>query len=175
MKKSLSFWQFAGFVFTSVFGTLLHFLYDWTNNTIMALFSGVNESVWEHMKILFFPMFIFALIQSKFFAKQYNNFWVSKLFGIFAGLLTIPLLYYTYKGALGVSADWFNILIYYIAAAISYLLEIKLLKSNKKFCFSSNIGLLFLCLLALLFMIFTFTPPRIPLFQDPLTKLYGLV
>ena len=175
MKKSLSFWQFAGFVFTSVFGTLLHFLYDWTNNTIMALFSGVNESVWEHMKILFFPMFIFALIQSKFFAKQYNNFWVSKFVGIFAGLLTIPLLYYTYKGALGVSADWFNILIYYIAASISYLLETKLMKNNKKFCFSLNTGLFLLCLVALFFVIFTFTPPKIPLFQDPITKAYGLV
>ena len=43
MKRSLPFWQFAGFVFTGVFGTLLHFLYDWTDSKFSALFSAVNE------------------------------------------------------------------------------------------------------------------------------------
>ena len=167
MKKSLSFWQFAGFVFTSVFGTLLHFLYDWTDNTLVALFSGVNESVWEHMKILFFPMFIFALIQSKLFAKQYNNFWMSKLVGIFAGLLTIPLLYYTYKGALGISADWFNIAIFYIAAAAAYRRESKLLKSGKTYVFSPAVAIGLLVWIAIMFAVFTFSPPDIALFQNP--------
>ena len=68
MKQDLFLWQFSGFSLSSLGGTLLHFLYDWTNESILiAPFSGVNESTWEHMKLLFFPLFLFALIQSRFF------------------------------------------------------------------------------------------------------------
>lgn len=175
MKKSLSFWQLAGFVFTGVVGTLLHFLYDWTDSTFVALFSAVNESIWEHMKILFFPMLIFALLESRYFVKDYKNFWCIKLIGILTGLTVIPTMYYTYTGALGVSADWFNILIFFIAAAVVFIIETRLMKSDKSFCKSPTTAIILLCLIAVLFMIFTFAPPRIPLFQDPITKTYGLV
>ena len=61
MKRNFSLWQFAGFALSSLAGTLLHFLYDWTGNLVaVAPFSGVNESTWEHMKLLFWPLFIFA-------------------------------------------------------------------------------------------------------------------
>ena len=55
----MALWQKIGFFFTVVFGVLLHFLYEWSYNSVwIAPFSGVNESTWEHMKLLFFPMFI---------------------------------------------------------------------------------------------------------------------
>ncbi len=174
MKKSLSFWQFAGFVFTGIMGTLLHFAYDWTNSRFVALFSAVNESIWEHMKLLFFPMLIFAVVESRYFAKTYENFWVSKLIGILSGLAIIPLLYYTYTGALGVSADWFNILIFFIAAAITFLIETRLLKSGTKFRLPPTAVKVILILIGVLFIILTFSPPEIPLFRDPITKTYGI-
>lgn len=175
MKKSLSFWQFAGFVFTSVLGTLLHFLYDWTDITFVALFSAVNESIWEHMKILFFPMLIFAVFESRYFDKEYENFWCAKLIGILVGITIIPVMYYTYTGALGVSADWFNIIIFYIAAAVAYIIETRLMKSDKNFCKPPKVAIIVLCIVAVVFVIFTFAPPEIPLFEDPITKTYGLI
>ncbi len=174
MKKSLSFWQFAGFVFTGIMGTLLHFLYNWTDTTVVALFSAVNESIWEHMKILFFPLFFFALFESRYLAKEYPNFWASKLIGIMAALMLIPTSYYTYTGALGVKADWFNILIFFIAAAVSFIIETRIMKNQKGICISAVAAIIILCAVAVLFFIFTFAPPEIPLFQDPLTKTYGL-
>ena len=174
MKKSLPFWQFAGFVFTGIFGTGLHFLYDLTSSTFSALFSGVNESTWEHMKLLFFPMFIFAIFQSRYFAKDYDNFWCAKLIGIIIGLAVIPTIYYTYTGSLGVSADWFNILILYIAAAIGYITETRFMQSDKNFCKSPITAIIIICIIAILFFVFTFAPPMMPLFQDPITKTYGL-
>lgn len=173
MKKPLPFWQFAGFVFTGVFGTLLHFLYDWTGTDFSALFSGVNESTWEHMKLLFFSMFIFAVFQSFYFAKEYGNFWCAKLIGILTGLIVIPTIYYTYKGALGISVDWFNILIFYIAAAVGFIVETRFMKSEKNFC-KSPLAVIILCAIAVLFFIFTFEPPKIPLFMDRITKTYGI-
>ena len=79
MKLKLLRWQLAGFAVTVLGGVLLHFLYNWMQQSILiAPFSSVNESTWEHMKLLFFPMFIFALFQSQFF-KEFKNFWCVKL------------------------------------------------------------------------------------------------
>lgn len=175
MKKSLSFWQFSGFVFTGVAGTLLHFLYDWTHSRIASVFSAVNESTWEHMKLLFFPMFAFAIFESAFFAKEYKNFWCAKLVGVLLGLIAIPILYYSYTGILGVSADWFNIVIFFIAAAFSYTIETQLIKNPSCIAVSPVIVIVVFCIITALFMIFTFAPPEIPLFRDPLTGGYGLV
>ena len=64
-------WQWIGFGVVTLAGTILHFLYDWTGGSIWAaLFSGVSESVWEHMKLLFWPLFFFALVQRQFFRDQ---------------------------------------------------------------------------------------------------------
>lgn len=175
MKKSLKIWQIGGFVFTSAAGTLLHFLYDWTKQSIIvAPFSAVNESTWEHMKLLFFPMLVFAFIENRYIGKRYENYWCSKLIGAVSGLIIIPLLYYTYTGALGVSADWFNITIFFIAAAAAYYIETQLLKRENNIC-KSQIGcLVILCLIAAAFIVFTFIQPEIPLFKDPSTGQYGI-
>jgi hypothetical protein len=175
LKGILTTRRLYGFLFTAIIGTLLHFLYDWTGEIIfVAPFSAVNESVWEHMKLLFVPMFIFALIDYRKWGKNHDNFWCIKLLSITVGLLLIPTLYYTYTGALGITADWFNITIFFLATAIAYYLENRLLKSKAGFCFSSLLAFSVLIILAVLFVFFTFTPLPIPLFSDPTTGNYGI-
>lgn len=174
MKHSLGSWQLAGFGFAAGAGTLLHFLYDWTGQSIWAApFSAVNESVWEHMKLLFFPMLIFALVESRFVRKAYPNFWCVKLVGTVLGLTLIPVFYYTYTGALGVSADWFNIAIFFIAAAAVYRVETRLLKKGK-LCRFPAVAFGLLVLIGLAFVVLTFAPIKIPLFQDPVTGEFGI-
>lgn len=174
MKRDVLLWQLAGFSLSSLGGTLLHFLYDWTNEALLvAPFSGVNESTWEHMKLLFFPLFIFAIIQSRFF-KEYENFWCVKLVGIVAGLITIPVLFYTYNGIFGTSPDWVNITIFFIAAAVAFWVETRLFKKNSLRCRWSRLAFVALCLIGILFVALTFVPPLIPLFRDPLTGQYGV-
>ncbi len=174
MKRDVPLWQFAGFCLTALSGTLLHFLYDWTNESLLiAPFSGVNESTWEHMKLLYFPLFGFALIQSRFF-KEYKNFWCVKLAGVATGLVLIPVLFYTCNGAFGKSPDWFNITIFFIAAAVAFLLETRLFKNERLPCKKPWLAFGLLCLIGVLFIVFTFITPRIPLFQDPLTGTYGV-
>ena len=90
MKRRIGLWQLIGFAITSLGGTLLHFLYDWLGEAKwIAPFSGINESTWEHMKLLFWPMFIFAIIQS-FFFKERKDFWCVKLRGILFGACFDP-------------------------------------------------------------------------------------
>ena len=169
MKDNLSLWQFSGFALTSLIGTLLHFLYDWTNKSVLvAPFSSVNESTWEHMKLIFFPMFLFALVQRIFFST-WKNFWCIKLCGILTGLVLVPVLFYTYNGVFGKSSHWANIFIFFISAAISFIIEWLLFKNNTIYCRYRWLAFAIICLIGILFVVFTFAPPNIPLFKDPLS------
>ncbi len=173
MKRSIGLWQLMGFAVTSLLGTLLHFLYEWLGEAIwIAPFSGVNESTWEHMKLLFWPMLLYAIIES-FYFRERPDFWCVKLRGILLGLLLIPAIFYTYNGVFGKSPDWINIAIFFLSAAIAYLCETRLFNSERLRCRHPRRRIALLCILALLFLVFTFATPEIPIFKDPLTGRYG--
>ena len=174
MKRSIFLWQAAGFAFATLGGTLLHFLFDWTGGSLLvAPFSGVNESTWEHMKLLYWPLFLFALVQRRFF-KSVENFLCVKLAGVFVGLMLIPVLFYTYNGVFGKSPDWVNIVIFYISAAAAFLLEWWLFQKGRPDCGRPWLAFACTCLIGVLFVAFTFAPPQIPLFRDPLTGSHGI-
>ena len=174
MKRSIGLWQLMGFAITSLLGTLLHFLYDWTNSILVAPFSSINESTWEHMKLLFFPSFIFAIVQS-FFFKERKDFWCIKLKGILIGLILIPVMFYTYNGVIGKSPNWINITIFFVASAIVYLYETREFGKENIICKNSKIAFSLLCVIAFLFVLFTFRTPEINIFKDPLSGKYGIV
>ena len=174
MKQASSLWQLAGFALTTLGGTLLHFLYDWTGESfLVAPLSGVNESTWEHMKLLFWPLFLFALAQRPFFKGQ-NNYWCVKLAEILLGLALIPVLFYTYNGVFGKSPDWINIAIFYVIAALVFLFEWWAFKQERLQRKHPRLALAAICLIGMLFAAFTFAPPQIPLFQDPITGTFGI-
>jgi hypothetical protein len=174
MKKSMGYWQFLGFGVTALGGTLLHFLYDWLGGALwIAPFSGVNESTWEHMKLLFWPMLLFAAAQ-RLFRRERGGFWCVKLRGILLGLGLIPTLFYTYNGVIGKSPDWINIAIFFLSAAAAYLFEARLFAKKKHGCKNERLSFALLLLIAALFTVFTFKPPQIGLFRDPLTGRCGI-
>ena len=174
MKHSIGLSQLLGFAVTSLGGTLLHFLYEWLGEARwIAPFSGVNESTWEHMKLLFWPMLIYAAVQSLFFRDR-ADFWCVKLRGTLLGLILIPVLFYTLDGVLGRSPDWLNIAIFFISAAIAYLYETRRFKSGTAACKSPSRAVTLLSLIAALFVMFTFAAPELGIFRDPLTGSYGI-
>ncbi|MBR2048817.1 MAG: hypothetical protein IJ960_09500 [Oscillospiraceae bacterium] len=120
------------------------------------------------MKLLFWPLFLFALVQRLFFREQ-KNYWCVKLAEILLGLILIPVLFYTYNGAFGKSPDWVNIGIFYIAAAAVFLFEWWVFRMERLRCKYPWIAFAAICLIGALFVVFTFSPPEIPLFQPPLT------
>ena len=173
MKRSDFWWQAGGFAAVTLLGTILHFLFDWTGEcTIVAPFSAVNESTWEHMKLLFWPLFFLTLVQVPF--RAHPNYWGIKLSGALTGLLLIPILFYTYNGAIAKSPDWLNIAIFYISAAAALSLEYWAFRKCPSKDPHPIIAIAAFILLALFFVLFTFYPPHLPIFQDPITKTYGL-
>jgi hypothetical protein len=174
MGATLGLWQLGGFVFTAILGTLLHFLFDWSGKkAAVGLFSAVNESIWEHMKLLYYPMALFALLQYWFWSGEVEQFWCVKLAGLIFGLALIPVLYYTYTGALGLERAWFNIAIFFVAAAAVYWLECRLFALTPAWLLPPALCAGLIIMIGASFMLLTFVPPQWPLFADPVTGSYG--
>ena len=175
MKRTVWLWELFGFAVTSLGGTLLHFLYDLSGGAMLvAPFSGVNESTWEHMKLLFWPMLAFAVVES-FFFKEHEGFWCIKARGILLGLSLIPNIFYTYNGVIGKSPDWVNIAIFFVSAAATYIYETRALYDKDTVCRSPHLSIALIYTLAALFVILTFSTPHLGIFKDPLSGGYGIM
>ena len=169
-------WQLGGFLFVCAAGTALHFLYQWSGESVAAApFAAVNESVWEHMKLLFWPMLLWAGAERAVLGGYSRGFWPAKALGTLLGLALIPALYYTYTGALGVSVMWVDIAIFFVAAAAAFLAETRMLARDWRCRGGARASaLVLLLLLSAAFVLCTVVPPRVPLFRDPVTGFYGL-
>ena len=174
VKKEYFLWGLGGFATVSVLGTFLHFLYELSGGKLWsAVVSGVNESTWEHMKLLFFPMLFYAVAEYFFFGSR-RDFWSIQLKSILLGQILIPVLFYTYNGVIGKSPDWVNISIFFIAAFFAYRNQVKTLKKENAAYFSPAFSLTTILVMALLFGIFTFFPPKLELFLDPVNGTRGI-
>lgn len=173
MKRSIPFLQFCGFLFVVLLGSLLHFVYGWSGESrIAALFGSVNESTFEHMKLFFFPALLYALFERRYFRGD-GGYWCVKMRGIALGTLLIPVTFYTLNGCFGRTPDIVNIALFVLSAALAFLYETRRLQRAGGDCFAGA-AIFLLCLYAVLFWLFTFYPPKIPLFSDPLTGGYGI-
>ena len=175
MSRTLK-WTLSGAVFTMITGTLLHFAYDWSGGSAFAAaFSAVNESTWEHMKLLFFPMFLFSVVQVCCIGRTYPNFLAARTVSILLGLVLIPVLFYTYTGVLGYHVDWVNVAIFFVAALAAFALDFRLLRQGRFSALWQQVaGLVVLWGLAFCFVWCTFRPVPLALWQDPLTGAFGI-
>ena len=176
MGKRLFWWETAGFLWTCGVGTLLHFLYGWSGeSTVAAAFSAVNESTWEHMKLLFFAMLFFSVVQVCVMGRNYPNLPAVRTLSVVAGILLIPVLFYSYSGALGIRISWINIAIFYVSALSAFLLDFCLLRKGRLNApWQQVAGLAVLWALAFAFVWLTFRPLPFPLWQDPATGQFGI-
>ena len=157
-----------------ILGTLLHFIYEWSgNNAIIASFSAVNESVWEHLKLVFYPMLILGLIEYYFVKNIANNYIEAKAIGIFTAISFIVISFFTYTGIIGQNFLILDISSFMISVLIGEYIRYQVLKIPKSFELD-KLAFIMLFILLIVFIIFTFYPPIIPLFEDPIYGTFGI-
>lgn len=158
--------NFLRFIFISVLGVLLHFTYDWSNqNSFIGLFSATNESTFEHLKLIFFPMLLLTVLELYFNKDNLpENFLASRTICIIGGMIFIVVAFYTILGVLGKNYDFINIAIYFAGVIFALWLENKL---YSKSYIPNSTGTKILIFITLLFFLFTFYPPKLGLFIDP--------
>lgn len=159
-----------GILFVIIAGSISHFVYEWTDgNDIVGFFFPINESTWEHMKLVFFPMLLYALFMNWKLKASYPCISSALPLGILVGTFAVPIIFYTYTGILGRAYHLLNLLTF----ALSVLLGFYVVYTFAKFCKAQkHQSLLFLLIFATIvaFLSFTYRPPNIAIFANPLAE-----
>jgi hypothetical protein len=175
-KKKLFLWEVIGIFFISISGAIFHFVFGWLGYWgPIGGFFPVNESVWEHLKLPFWPLLIFGLIEYNFIKKESENFLIGKAVATLISIATILVVFYSYTTIFGVELLIIDILSFIAGVVIGQLVSYKILIKSKLPKIFSYISWVFIIALGLIFFLFTYFPPQIPLFQDSETGLYGIL
>ncbi len=167
-------WELLGIFIIFFLGAIIHEAYRLSGyNNIVALFAPVNESVWEHLKMAVTAILLFSLIES-FFIPEVNNFILAKTCSIYLVPILITGMHYFYKQLIGSHNLTLDLLVFLIAIAAGQLVSYGLLISSKHYTKLTTLALAADFIIVLLFVYATFNPPKIPIFKDGPTGLYGM-
>ena len=149
-----------------VIGSLFHMIYEWSGeNLLIGFIAPINESIWEHTKLVLIPTFVYYLVVYILKKKNLNkNKWfTSCLLAVVSSIIAIPFIFYFYTGAFGVESLIFDIIILLIAITIGSLLAIHFYKYAKK-SLPAIVSILVIILIIVIYIIFTLNPPNLPIF-----------
>ena len=162
MKRNIT-----AFLVVSLLGTVGHFVYEISGkNTFIGLFFPVNESTWEHLKLLFYPALIYFGAEYILNYNNNKNYISASVISIFIGITSIIVLFYTYQGVIGKNIDFINITIYYLSVIITLFSQNILIK-NYKSHFGLILTLIPIILTAILFAVFSIKAPSLGIFAIP--------
>ena len=167
MKNIVLRWELSGIIFVFLLGALLHFVFEWSGESkIVGLIASVNESVWEHFKQGFWPMCIYAAIEYRFLRGRINNFLTAKAVAVYMIPIITGLVFYGYTAIIGEEILIVDILIFLVAIVVGQLTSYKIMTSLKLPKYANIVSPVFIVLLALILILFSFYPPHLPIFLD---------
>ncbi len=174
MRRERRTFETAGMLFTLLFGNLLHFVYGWTGQAQWAAYlSAVNESTWEHMKLLAVPWVVWSVVSIA--VSRSAAAALPRAAGLLTGLTAIPTLFYTYTGIVGKSVDVVNVLLFQVAVLLAYFVSAAMQRGGKFAAAPWQIvGILVHLAAVVFFVLWTLAPPDIPLFVDPTNGTRGI-
>ncbi len=157
-----------------VVGTFWHFVYDATGTRwVVGLVAPVNESVWEHLKLVLVPVLAYGLVES-YWLRDPRRLWWAKLVEIVAASTFIVVFFYTYTGALGIdSVVAVDISSFVIAVLGGQWFSYRILTSRRRPPIPFVASILVLAGIVVAFAVLTHAPPHVPLFEDTTTHTYG--
>lgn len=151
------------YLFVVLLGLILFFAFDLSGgNLIVGLFAPINNSVWETLKLIFFPLLVLTIWD--LFTSYRNNttFLPARTIGILAAMTFYVVSFYTIFGIIGTVLFWVAIVIYLASIAYAFLVERKVCGKNK--WLTTTISIVILIVLVILFVVFTLAPPALGIF-----------
>lgn len=152
----------CAFVVTTLVGACLHFLYTLLPNPVTAVLSPVNESLWEHLKILIWPYLAAMFLRTRNGPPGCRTPWLLTALVLSAAMLGFGWLYHMTMGGEALAVD---IGLYVVLMAVGFLLP-ELLSDASEHPFVGTLSVLAVLALAAAMILFTFLPPDHPLFLD---------
>ena len=153
------------FLLTTLAGAGLHFAYDLCPAPLIGLFAPVNESVWEHLKLLYWPVLAAAFVLTKDEADGRKS-WC----GLLAGLLGAPLLllgaYYTLLSGFALHGLPLDLILYALAMAGGFALAWHLQRARLP-AWLCGVLVIATGTYGAALALFSFAPPELPIFLPP--------
>jgi len=154
----------VGIIFVLIWGSISHFVYEWSgDNLFVGFFFPINESVWEHMKLCFFPMLLYSFYMNRKLKSDYPCITSALLFGILLSTFLIPILFYTYSGILGRNYTFLDISTFVVSVLVSFFVIYKLTLSCKMEPYTALLKSAILAM-TVCFILFTYLPPDLGIF-----------
>lgn len=149
-----------------------HFLYKWIPNTLTSIFFPVNESIWEHMKLLFTPFIIYTLFEYFFINKNQNNLLLQLFIVPIVGIISYLIIYIPIYDLIGENM-FVSISLLFIIIILQQFISYKLsIKENIKY--QNVIGIIGIIITIFTFIYLTYKPININLFYDKKNHIYGI-
>lgn len=173
MKRKLKIlgWEMASVLWIVLGGAVLHFAFELSDYwTPMALMAAVNESIWEHLKMYFWPGLVWALGQYTYTRHIANNYWLGKAAALAITPVSIIIMYqayFAYANAVGMTPTlWAMLAIMFAGIILAQLTSYAILSMEP--LSQRTLRLAPAGMLSLLFMFSTFTyfPPKVFLFEN---------
>jgi hypothetical protein len=175
MKRTVLKWELIGIAVISILGSAFHFLFELSGEwPPVGAIAAVNESVFEHLKLTFWPTLLYAAATYRIIRKDSRNFLIAKTAAVYIMPLTIIVLFYGYTTLTGIESVIIDILIFIIAVAVGQLIGYLILTARQLPMWLKWSSLVLLVGLAFIYGVFTFYPPHIPFFMDSVTGGYGI-
>ncbi|WP_179492634.1 DUF6512 family protein [Microbacterium immunditiarum] len=159
-----------------ILGSLLHFAFDWSrHNRFAAIFSAVNESYWEHIKIAIWPVMLLQIVLFSLGGHRYPAFVPAATIALYSLPVSMIGLVYLYKSITKRNILWMDISVFFVIIAVAQILFVLLLEQLAPNWATIVLSVLFLVGLIAAFLRFTIRPPQEPdVFIDPTNQNYGL-
>lgn len=172
-------WMLIGIPILFIAASPLHFVFEWTGkNLIAGLFTSVNESPWEHLKLIFWPILIWWSIGYVLFLRRtdagFARFAVTCAVSEFVCAVFIEAFFYTYTGAFGIESLIIDIISLFLGLFFAIVLARHIYKHTKPGMFAAFIAVVVILIMAAAILYFTFEAPHLPIFMDPPTGAYGI-
>ncbi|MBM3713355.1 MAG: hypothetical protein FJW56_07970, partial [Actinobacteria bacterium] len=126
-RKKILLWEMWGILFIFLSGAFFHFIFELSGgNAVVGLIGAVNESVWEHIKIGFWPAFILAVIEFFLWGRRTKNFLIAKGISFIIIGVSITGIYYlvVYLGIENLAVDITN---FFISIAVAQVISYRLI------------------------------------------------
>jgi hypothetical protein len=173
-RKKLLIWEMTGILFIIILGSSFHFIYELSGGLrAVALIGAVNESVWEHLKLGFWPAFIWAVIEFFAFGKKTKNFLMAKGTSFTLLALLIAGIYYAGE-AIGIEGFIIHAINFTVSIIISQIVSYRIILVQKYYKVLNTVGILLIVINFLAFSLLTYFPIHLPVFKDPITGGYGI-
>jgi hypothetical protein len=175
MKRTILKWELIGIIVISLLGSVLHFLFELSGEWLpVGVIAAVNESVFEHLKLTFWPTILYGVVTYRILKNYTGNFIVAKAAAVYIMPLTIIVLFYAYTTLTGWESLAIDITIFILAIVAGQLASYKILSLKNLPRWLKWLSLAFLVILAVIYGLFTFYPPHVDFFMDSATGTYGI-